>query len=77
MTQRFSHGLSLSGAYTFSKELTNGANSDTSYLTPNPPLINDVFDRKSAKQLSSFGHPHALVVSINYTTPKVEGVPLR
>ena len=65
------------GAYTLSKELTNGANSDTSYLTPNPPLINDVFDRKSAKQLSTFGHPNSLVVSINYTTPKVAGVPRR
>jgi hypothetical protein len=71
VTQRFSHGLSLSGAYTFSKELTNGANSDTSYLTPNPPLINDVFNRAQAKQLSSFGHPHSFVVSFNYTTPKL------
>jgi len=71
VTQRFSHGLSLSGAYTFSKELTNGANSDTSYLTPNPPLINDVFNRAQAKQLSSFSHPHSLVVSFNYTTPRM------
>jgi hypothetical protein len=52
LTQRFSHGLSVAAAYTFSKELTNGANSDTSYLTPNPPLINDVFNRAQAKQLS-------------------------
>jgi hypothetical protein len=42
----------VNGAYTFAKELTNGANSDTSYLTPNPPLINDVFNRAQAKQLS-------------------------
>src|SRR6185503_1452257 len=70
VTQRFSHGLSVNAAYTFSKELTNGANSDTSYLTPNPPLINDVFNRAQARQLSSFGHPHMLVVSFNYLTPK-------
>jgi hypothetical protein len=73
LTQRFSHGLTVSGAYTFSKELTNGANSDTSYLTPNPPLINDVFNRASAKQLSSFGHPNSLVLNFNYTTPKLPG----
>jgi hypothetical protein len=71
LTQRFSHGLSVSGAYTFAKELTNGANSDTSYLTPNPPLINDVYNRGQAKQLSSFGHPNSLVVSFNYVTPKL------
>ena len=71
VTQRFSHGLSLAVAYTFSKELTNGANSDTSYLTPNPPLINDVYNRASAKQLSSLGHPNSLVISFNYTTPKL------
>jgi len=70
-TQRFSHGLSAGVAYTFSKELTNGANSDTSYLTPNPPLINDVFNRALAKQLSSLGHPHSIVMSFNYQTPRL------
>jgi hypothetical protein len=69
LTQRFAHNLTFAAAYTFSKELTNGANSDTSYLTPNPPLINDVFNRAQAKQLSSFSRPHSLVVSFNYVTP--------
>jgi hypothetical protein len=69
VTQRLTHNLTASGAYTYGKELTSGANSDTSYLTPNPPLINDVFNRAQAKQLSSFGHPNAFVVSFNYMTP--------
>jgi hypothetical protein len=69
VTQRFSRGLTLQAVYTFSKELTNGANSDTSYLTPNPPLINDVFNRAQAKQLSTFGHPNSLAISFSYTTP--------
>jgi hypothetical protein len=73
LTQRFTHNLSMQVAYTFSKELTNGANSDTSYLTPNPPLINDVFNRKLAKQLSNFGHPDSFVVSFSYLTPKLPG----
>jgi Carboxypeptidase regulatory-like domain/TonB dependent receptor len=70
-TQRLARGLSFAAAYTFSKELTNGANSDTSYLTPNPPLISDVYNRALAKQLSSLGHPNSLVISFNYTTPKL------
>ena len=74
LTQRLTHGLQLAASYTFAKELTNGANSDTSYLTPNPPLINDVFNRDQAKQLSTFGHPHSFVVSFDYTTPKAESL---
>jgi hypothetical protein len=73
VTQRFSRGITLSAAYTFSKELVNGSNGDTSYVTVAPPAINDVFNRASLKQLSSLGHPHALVVNFNYTTPKVPG----
>ena len=73
VTQRFAHNLTLSASYTFSKEMTNGANSDTSYLTPNPPIINDAFNRASLKQISSFGHPNALIVSFNYTTPGIPG----
>jgi hypothetical protein len=70
LTKRFSHGLDLQAAFTWQKELTLGVNSDTSYLTPNPPLINDVFDRMSNKQISSFSKPFMLVISFNYMTPK-------
>src|SRR5262249_44129989 len=71
VTQRFSRGLTLSAAYTFSKELVNGSNGDTSYLTVTPPVVNNVYNRASLKQLSSLGHPHALVVNFQYTTPKI------
>jgi hypothetical protein len=71
LTKRYSHGLDLQGAFTWQKELTLGANSDTSYLTPNPPLINDVFNRAQNKQISGFSRPLALVISFNYTTPKI------
>jgi hypothetical protein len=72
VTQRFSHGLIVNAAYTFSKELVLGSNGDTSYLTVTAPLINDVFNRAQNKQISSLSHPNALVVSFNYTTPKIE-----
>ncbi|HEY7388547.1 MAG TPA: TonB-dependent receptor [Bryobacteraceae bacterium] len=72
VTKRYSHGLDVQGAFTWQKELTNGANSDTSYLTPNPPLINDVFNYSLDKQLSGFSLPFVLVVSTTYTTPKIK-----
>jgi Carboxypeptidase regulatory-like domain/TonB dependent receptor len=73
VTQRLTRGLTLSAAYTFSKELVLGSNGDTSYLTVTAPLVNDVFDRKSLKQLSSLSHPHAMVINFQYTTPKIAG----
>jgi hypothetical protein len=70
LNKRFSHGLSGQIAYTWEKELTNGVNSNTSYLTPDAPLINDVFNPRLDKQLSGFDLPQVLVISFSYTTPK-------
>jgi carboxypeptidase family protein/TonB-dependent receptor-like protein len=72
LTKRFSHGLSAQVAYTWEKELTNGTNSNTSYVTPSPPLINDVFNKALDKQISGFSLPQELVISFNYTTPKLQ-----
>lgn len=71
LTKRYSYGLTATVAYTFSKSLTNGANSNTSYLTPNDPVINDPFNLKLDKQLSGFDQPQVLVISFSYTTPKL------
>jgi hypothetical protein len=70
-TKRFSHGLSAQLAYTWQKELTNGTNSNTSYVTPSPPLINDVYNPALDKQISGFSIPQELVIAFNYTTPKL------
>jgi hypothetical protein len=69
VTKRVSHGLSLDAAFTWQKELALGVNSDTAYLTPAPTLINDVFNRRQNKQISSFSRPFMFVVSFRYTTP--------
>src|SRR6185295_16308139 len=69
VTKRMSHGLTVDSAFTWQKELALGVNSDTSYLTPAPSLINDVFNRNQNKQISSFSRPFMLVVSFRYTTP--------
>ena len=71
-TKRFSHGLSGQVAYTWQKELTNGTNSNTSYVTPSPPLINDVFNKSLDKQISGFSQPQVLVIAYSYTTPKFQ-----
>ena len=71
-TKRYSHGLTAGVAYTYQKELTNGVNSNTSYLTPNAPLINDIFDPAIDKQISGFDIPQELIINFTYTTPKWE-----
>jgi hypothetical protein len=70
-TKRYSHGLSSQLAYTWQKELTNGTNSNTSYVTPSAPLINDVFNKALDKQISGFSQPQTLIISFSYTTPKL------
>jgi hypothetical protein len=70
LSQRFSHGLQAQGSFTWSKELTLGANSGTTYLTPGPLKINDVYNLDQNKQLSSLSRPLAIVVSGTYTVPK-------
>lgn len=71
-TKRYSHGLDLQGSYTYGKELSLGANSDTGYLgVPATTRINDVFNRNTNKQWSPISQPHRLVISGTYTTPKM------
>jgi hypothetical protein len=69
-TKRYSHGLTAQVAYTWSKSLTNGANSNTAYLTPDAPHVTSVFDTAVNKQISGFNQPQVLVISFTYTTPK-------
>ncbi len=73
VTQRLQHGLSMQLAYTWQKELTNGTNSNTSYVTPSPPLINDVFNKALDKQISGFSIPQETIIAFNYQTPKLSG----
>ena len=70
LTKRYSHGLSVQASYTFQKELTNGANANTAYLTPDPPIINDVNNLAQNKQISGLDHPQVMIVAFTYTTPK-------
>ncbi len=71
VTKRYSHGLSAQGAYTWSKSLTNAADSNTSYFTPGGIKMSDPYNMASIKQLSALDQPQVMVISFSYTTPKI------
>ncbi len=71
VTKRFSHGLSAQGNYVWSKAENNGASSNSSYLVPFDPVLNDIFNPNDYKQLSGFNRPQAMTISFSYTTPKI------
>jgi hypothetical protein len=71
LTKRFSHGLSMQGSYTFSKNDVLGVSASTQYFTPGTPLINDVYNRDQNKQLAQNTTPSLLVVSGMYMTPRI------
>jgi hypothetical protein len=70
-TQRFSHGLDFTAAFTFQKELTLGAENEFFVGGVENPQVNDVFNRNTNKYLSGFSQPFMFVLAANYTTPRV------
>ena len=58
-TQRFSHGLTLGGAFTWSQELT----------TAEGPYVGDLYNRGLQKELSSNSQPFITVVAFSYQIP--------
>ncbi len=72
LTKRFSHGLDLTAAYSFQKELTIGAETFDPAFAPVAPSINDLNDLRSNKTVSGLSIPHRLVIAGSYTTPKFD-----
>jgi len=70
LTKRYSRGLTVTGAYTYQKAESLGANSNSAYFTAGSVVVNDVYNRQQNKQLSSLDEPQVLVVNFNYTTQK-------
>jgi len=64
LTKRYSHGLVLTGAFTWSKSQTLGAESATG-----GGIINDVFNRQNQKALSVSDQPLVLVITFTYRVP--------
>ncbi|MCU1335473.1 MAG: hypothetical protein JWO19_1054 [Bryobacterales bacterium] len=65
-TKRFSHGLDASYTFTWAKELQLGADNDGG-----GGQINDILNRNTNKQLSSFSRPLVSILALNYTLPKL------
>jgi hypothetical protein len=68
LTKRYSHGLDLTAAYTFQKELVlgNGGNPGLG-----GPAVNNPFNRKAQKSLAASSQPHIFVTGFSYDTPRV------
>ena len=73
VTKRYSHGLSMQGSFTWSKNEVLGTSAATQYFTPGTPLINDVFNFGQNKQLAQLGPPLSMVISGTYITPGLHG----
>jgi hypothetical protein len=72
-TKRFTHGLSGQASFVWSKATDIGAGSEAPIFLTYNPVIQDIFNYGSNKQLNQLSPPLALVISGNYTTPKTPG----
>src|SRR5205807_2625794 len=69
LRRRFSHGLSLRGAYTFSKALDDGDSLNQTTAGNAPGLVSNPLDLASDKGLATFNLTHVGVVNVLYTLP--------
>ncbi|HEY7337960.1 MAG TPA: TonB-dependent receptor [Bryobacteraceae bacterium] len=68
-TQRLSHGLSYTSAFTWQKELTQGAETNPVIGTVGGAAVNDVYNRALNKYISQYNKPFVFNLSANYTVP--------
>jgi hypothetical protein len=73
VTKRYSHGLDFSSSLSWQKQLTLGAEQDFSFFQTVSVQVNDIANRSLNKYLSGYDQPLLLVLSGNYTTPRVHG----
>ena len=70
LTQRYSHGLDYSVAFTWQKELDLGTGNPSAGGNGLGATVNDVFIRQNQKSFSSSSQPFIFVAGFNYQTPK-------
>jgi hypothetical protein len=73
-TKRFSHGLSFTALFTWSKQLTTAATSlvnNATAVSDGGAPRNDVFNYSQNKYLSAFDQPLNFTIAPSYTTPKL------
>jgi hypothetical protein len=66
--KRLSHGLDLTTAFTWQKELSRGSGG---YTGVRGGGTNDTFNRVNQKSLSNSSQPLILVLALNYETPRI------
>jgi hypothetical protein len=64
-TKRYSHGLTLTAAFTWQKELVRGAEAETGGSV----AVNDVYNRPNQKYISANSQPLVLVTGFSYQLP--------
>jgi hypothetical protein len=67
-TKRYSHGLDFTAAFTWQKELNEGAQDGLAASVP----VNDVFNRKLQKYISGSSQPFTFVTAFTYRIPAWE-----
>jgi len=65
VSHRFSKGLYLQSAYTYSKSIDDVSTASVAFLT----RVNNQLSGAASKGLSDFDHRHRFVTSLNYTLP--------
>jgi outer membrane receptor protein involved in Fe transport len=73
MDRRFSHGLLLRAAYTFSKLIDDGSEVFTTTGTSSFPADLTLGHRGIDRGLSAFDHRHRIVFTYIYDLPKIKG----
>ena len=71
VTKRYSHGLDMTGSFSWQKQQALGAEEDFSFFQAVSVQVNDIMNRQQNKYLSGFDQPFLLVIAGNYTTPKI------
>jgi Carboxypeptidase regulatory-like domain len=71
VTKRYSHGLDLTGSFSWQKQQALGAEEDFSFFQAVSVQVNDIMNRQQNKYLSGFDQPFLVVIAGNYTTPKL------
>ena len=70
-TKRYSHGLSLTSTFTWSKNLAMGAEREVNFGTDPSGPSHDVFNRQLSKHLSGYDLPLQFILSATYQSPQV------
>ncbi|MBP1608507.1 MAG: TonB-dependent receptor [Acidobacteria bacterium] len=71
VTKRYSHGLDFSSSFTWQKELVMGSEITGTQTGGTGGVVNNVFDRKVNKYMSTYSRPIVWTTSLNYMLPKL------